>query len=197
VDAAFIAAMPDRALLVNAARGEVVDTEALVAELTSGRLRAALDLTNPEPLPPAHPLFSAPNLLLTPHVCGAVSGAVQRAFAVAAEQVAAFVRGEKPPNRVEDEYGRISSHAADLQSTVNLFLTCGSAAYRHAASVHSPWAVRSSSGRCLVVVGVLGVVGLSKVPAGHRAATAEPPWTRPPRRGCLPRRGSGVPVSIG
>ena len=71
VDAAFLAAMPDGALLVNAARGVVVDTDALLAELTAGRLRAALDVTDPEPLPPGHPLWSAPGLLLTPHVGGA------------------------------------------------------------------------------------------------------------------------------
>jgi phosphoglycerate dehydrogenase-like enzyme len=103
-DAAFLAAMPDGALLVNAARGPVVDTDALVAELTSGRLRAALDVTDPEPLPPGHPLWAAPGLLLTPHVAGSVPNAMRRAFAVAAEQIAAFVRGEKPPNLVENGY---------------------------------------------------------------------------------------------
>ena len=72
VDAAFLAAMPDGALLVNAARGRIVDTDALLAELTAGRLRAALDVTDPEPLPEGHPLWSAPGLLLTPHVGGAV-----------------------------------------------------------------------------------------------------------------------------
>lgn len=70
VDADFLAAMPDGALLVNGARGPVVDTEALLAELTSGRIRAAVDVTDPEPLPPGHPLWSAPGLLLTPHVGG-------------------------------------------------------------------------------------------------------------------------------
>ena len=60
VDAGFLAAMPDGALLVNAARGPVVDTEALVAELTTGRLRAALDVTDPEPLPAGHPLWRRP-----------------------------------------------------------------------------------------------------------------------------------------
>ena len=60
VDAAFLAAMPDGALLVNAARGVVVDTDALLAELQAGRLRAALDVTDPEPLPPGHPLWRPP-----------------------------------------------------------------------------------------------------------------------------------------
>lgn len=104
VDARFLAAMPDGAVLVNGARGPVVDTGALLAELTTGRLRAAVDVTDPEPLPPGHPLWSAPGLLLTPHVGGSVPGAPRRAFAVAAEQIAAFVRGEEPPNIVRDGY---------------------------------------------------------------------------------------------
>jgi phosphoglycerate dehydrogenase-like enzyme len=104
VDASFLAAMPDGALLVNAARGPVADTNALTAELTIGRLRAAVDVTDPEPLPEGHPLWRAPNLLLTPHVGGSVPRALERAFAVAAEQIAAFARGEPPPNLVEDGY---------------------------------------------------------------------------------------------
>jgi len=104
VDASFLAAMPDGALLVNAARGPVADTDALTAELTSGRLRAAVDVTDPEPLPAGHPLWRAPGLLLTPHVGGSVPGALERAFAVAAEQITAFARGERPPNLVENGY---------------------------------------------------------------------------------------------
>ncbi len=104
VDAAFLAAMPDGALLVNAARGPVADTDALTAELTSGRLLAAVDVTDPEPLPADHPLWKAPGLLLTPHVGGSVPAALHRAYRVAAEQVAAFARGEKPPNLVENGY---------------------------------------------------------------------------------------------
>jgi phosphoglycerate dehydrogenase-like enzyme len=103
-DARFLAAMPDGAVLVNAARGPVVDTDALVAELRSGRLRAALDVTDPEPLPGDHPLWSAPGLLLTPHVGGSVPGAMRRAFAVAAAQLAAFARGDEPPNLVVGGY---------------------------------------------------------------------------------------------
>lgn len=104
VDADFLAAMPDGALLVNGARGPVVDTDALLAELTSGRIRAAVDVTDPEPLPPGHPLWSAPGLLLTPHVGGTVPMAMRRAYGVAAEQLAAFVRGEEPPNLVTGAY---------------------------------------------------------------------------------------------
>ncbi len=104
VDASFLAAMPDGALLVNAARGPVADTDALTAELTSGRLLAALDVTDPEPLPADHPLWAAPGLLLTPHVGGSVPQAIGRAFRVAAEQIAAFARGEQPSNLVENGY---------------------------------------------------------------------------------------------
>src|SRR5919205_502085 len=70
VDAAFLAAMPDGALLVNVSRGPVVVTDALVAELEAGRLLAALDVTDPEPLPPEHPLWRSPNVLVSPHVGG-------------------------------------------------------------------------------------------------------------------------------
>jgi phosphoglycerate dehydrogenase-like enzyme len=104
VDAAFLAAMPDGALLVNAARGPVADTDALTAELESGRLLAALDVTDPEPLPSDHPLWRAPGLLLTPHVGGSVPGSMERAYRVAAEQVAVFASGGKPPNLVENGY---------------------------------------------------------------------------------------------
>lgn len=104
VDASFLAAMPDGAVLVNAARGPVADTDALTAELSSGRLRAALDVTEPEPLPADHPLWKAPGLLLTPHVGGSVPGALRRAYGVAGEQIAAFARGEQPPNLVENGY---------------------------------------------------------------------------------------------
>jgi phosphoglycerate dehydrogenase-like enzyme len=104
VDAAFLAAMPDGSVLVNAARGPVVDTEALLAELTAGRLRAALDVTDPEPLPDGHPLWSAPGLLLTPHVGGSVPLATDRAFRIAAAQVRQYSRGNTPSNLVEDGY---------------------------------------------------------------------------------------------
>jgi phosphoglycerate dehydrogenase-like enzyme len=102
VDAAFLAAMPDGALLVNAARGVVVDTDALVAELAAGRLRAALDVTDPEPLPPGHPLWRAPGLLLTPHVGGAVPETNARAAAAVTDQLARVLAGEPLQNLVGD-----------------------------------------------------------------------------------------------
>jgi phosphoglycerate dehydrogenase-like enzyme len=102
VDAKFLAAMEDQALLVNAARGAIVDTEALLAELASGRLRAALDVTAPEPLPAGHPLWSAPGLLLTPHVGGAVYGSGARAYEVIIPQLARFIAGEPLRNVIGD-----------------------------------------------------------------------------------------------
>jgi phosphoglycerate dehydrogenase-like enzyme len=102
VDAAFLAAMKDDALLVNAARGVVVDTDALLAELTSGRLRAAVDVTDPEPLPEGHPLWSAPGLLLTPHVAGAVPDTNARATAAVTDQLARVLAGEPLQNVVGD-----------------------------------------------------------------------------------------------
>ena len=100
VDAGFLARLRDGSVVVNAGRGSSVDTDALLAELTSGRLRAALDVTDPEPLPPGHPLWAAPGLLLTPHVAGSTEGAWDRAWAVAIRQIEAFARGELPPNLV-------------------------------------------------------------------------------------------------
>lgn len=102
VDAAFLARMPDGALLVNAARGPVVVTDALLAELTSGRLRAAVDVTDPEPLPDGHPLWSAPGLLLTPHIAGSVPGATPRSYAVAREQLRRFLAGGELQNVVHE-----------------------------------------------------------------------------------------------
>ncbi|WHT18159.1 2-hydroxyacid dehydrogenase [Crossiella sp. CA-258035] len=104
VDAKFLARMADGAIFVNGARGPVVDTDALLAELTSGRLRAALDVTDPEPLPEGHPLWRAPNLLLTPHVAGSVAGQHQRAFRIVARQIAQFAAGKDPENLIRGSY---------------------------------------------------------------------------------------------
>lgn len=88
------------ALLVNAARGAIVDTGALLAELSSGRLRAALDVTDPEPLPPGHPLWSAPGLLLTPHVAGVSRQTIPRARAIVWDQLARYAAGQPLRNVV-------------------------------------------------------------------------------------------------
>jgi phosphoglycerate dehydrogenase-like enzyme len=99
-----IALMKQGALLVNVARGPVVDTEALLAALHSGRIRAAIDVTDPEPLPDGHPLWSAPNLLLTPHVAGSSPMFMVRAMQLAASQVDRWLRAEPLQNVVTGEY---------------------------------------------------------------------------------------------
>jgi phosphoglycerate dehydrogenase-like enzyme len=95
--------MHDHALLVNAARGSIVDTDALLAELQSGRLRAALDVTDPEPLPAGHPLWSAPGLLLTPHVAGAMTTAMSRVMTIVRDQLARYTAGEPLLNIVGEQ----------------------------------------------------------------------------------------------
>jgi phosphoglycerate dehydrogenase-like enzyme len=100
IGAEFLAKLRSGAVVVNVGRGGSVDTDALLAELTSGRLRAALDVTDPEPLPAGHPLWSAPGLLLTPHVAGSTAGAWERAWKVAMHQVEVFADGGRPPNLV-------------------------------------------------------------------------------------------------
>jgi len=104
VDAAFLAAMPDGALLVNAARGPVVDTAALVAELETGRISAALDVTDPEPLPSEHPLWTMPNVLITPHTAASVRGTARRAYALIGDQMRRYAAGEPLINVVTGEY---------------------------------------------------------------------------------------------
>ncbi|MCM0676275.1 2-hydroxyacid dehydrogenase [Micromonospora phytophila] len=104
IDEKFLAAMPDGALLVNAARGPVARTGALVAELRSGRISAALDVTDPEPLPADHPLWTLPNVLLTPHVAGSVRGLLPRAYRLVGEQVRRFAAGEPLINAVVEGY---------------------------------------------------------------------------------------------
>jgi phosphoglycerate dehydrogenase-like enzyme len=98
-DAALLARMRDGALFVNAGRGATVDTDALLAELESGRLRAALDVVDPEPLPDDHPLWDAA-LAITPHNAGDTEAADERAVRFGAEQLARFARGERLENVV-------------------------------------------------------------------------------------------------
>lgn len=103
VDAAFLARMKDGALLVNTARGKVVDTQALLEALQSGRIRAALDVTDPEPLPAGHPLWSAPNCLITPHIGGDTAAFLPRAKALVAAQVQRWL-AEEPLHNVMHFY---------------------------------------------------------------------------------------------
>jgi phosphoglycerate dehydrogenase-like enzyme len=104
MDAGRIGKMKRGALLVNAGRGAVVDTDVLVAALMEGRIRAALDVTEPEPLPPGHPLWHAPNLLITPHVATDTPRFSARAFVFAAQQAQRFAQGQKLLNIVQGEY---------------------------------------------------------------------------------------------
>jgi phosphoglycerate dehydrogenase-like enzyme len=102
VNKEFLGSMKDGALLVNAARGVIVDTGALLEELTSGRIRAALDVTEPEPLPDGHPLWRAPGLLLTPHVGGAIVESRERAYHVVSEQLARLAADQPLLNVIGD-----------------------------------------------------------------------------------------------
>jgi phosphoglycerate dehydrogenase-like enzyme len=94
MDSQFIAQMKTGALLVNAGRGRTVDTDALLAALEAGRIRAALDVTDPEPLPSEHPLWRAPNVLITPHIAGTVAKWEERAYRFAGEQIRRYAAGE-------------------------------------------------------------------------------------------------------
>jgi phosphoglycerate dehydrogenase-like enzyme len=100
----FLAGMKDGALLVNASRGGVLDTDALVAELESRRILAALDVVEPEPLPDGHPLWRAPGLLLTPHVAGSTGTIAARAYATVREQLERYLRGQPLQNVIVDGY---------------------------------------------------------------------------------------------
>ncbi|WP_020574292.1 hydroxyacid dehydrogenase [Actinopolymorpha alba] len=93
-DAGRLASMRDGATLVNTARGRIVDTEALTVELTSGRISAVLDVTDPEPLPADSPLFALPNVVLTPHIAGSLGNEIRRMGALAVAELERFARGE-------------------------------------------------------------------------------------------------------
>lgn len=98
VDADVLARLPDGALLVNAGRGPIVDTGALLAQTQTGRLRAALDVTEPEPLPAEHSLWHCPGVLISPHVARTVPGTARLCYHVAADQITTYLRGETPAN---------------------------------------------------------------------------------------------------
>ena len=101
IDAQQFSLMRQGALLVNAARGPIVNTDALVEALKSGRIRAALDVTDPEPLPDGHPLWKCPNLLITPHVAGSSPAFACRALRVAADELRRYMAGEPLLNVVQ------------------------------------------------------------------------------------------------
>jgi phosphoglycerate dehydrogenase-like enzyme len=101
IGARQLALMPQGALLVNAARGPIVDTDALVDALQSGKIRAAIDVTDPEPLPEGHPLWSCPNLLITPHIGGSSPQFAPRALRVVADELQRYIDGQPLQNIVQ------------------------------------------------------------------------------------------------
>ena len=104
IDGAAIARMKQGALIVNAARGAVIETEALLRALGQGKVRAALDVTDPEPLPAGHPLWAAPNLFITPHVAGSSPVFLRRVYDFVTEQVRRYVVGEELQNVITGQY---------------------------------------------------------------------------------------------
>jgi phosphoglycerate dehydrogenase-like enzyme len=98
VDAAFLAGLSDGCLVVNVGRGPLLDTDAVIAE--AGRLRFALDVTDPEPLPDGHPLWSAPSVLVTPHVAGGTTAMLPRMASLLRSQLTAYVAGQPLRNVV-------------------------------------------------------------------------------------------------
>jgi phosphoglycerate dehydrogenase-like enzyme len=98
VGADLLGLLPDGALVVNVARGGVLDTGAMIAE--AGRLRFALDVTDPEPLPDGHPLWEAPGVLITPHVAGGTTAMLPRIAALVRDQLRRYVTGEPLRNVV-------------------------------------------------------------------------------------------------
>lgn len=104
IGAEELSLMKQGALLINAARGPVVLTDALVDALHTGRIHAAVDVTDPEPLPPGHPLWTAPNLFITPHVASSIPRFMERPMKLAAQQVRRYVQGEPLLNVVKNGY---------------------------------------------------------------------------------------------
>jgi phosphoglycerate dehydrogenase-like enzyme len=101
-DAKFLAQLKDGALLVNVGRGVLIDTDALITELTTRRISAALDVTDPEPLPAGHPLWSAPNVLINPHRGGASTAFAPRVARLVRAQLQRYASGEPLINVVAE-----------------------------------------------------------------------------------------------
>ncbi|WP_313811891.1 2-hydroxyacid dehydrogenase [Glutamicibacter sp.] len=102
IDAQFLSSMQEGALLVNVGRGPIVDTEALLPELQSGRLHAALDVTDPEPLPENHALWDAPNCIVTPHMAGDTGQFIALVSQLAVDQVLNIAEGYEPVNQINN-----------------------------------------------------------------------------------------------
>jgi len=101
IGATHFALMRQGALVVNAARGAVVNSDALVAALQAGKIRAAIDVTDPEPLPEGHPLWTCPNLLMTPHVAASSPQFAHNALRIVAEELRRYINGEPLRNVVQ------------------------------------------------------------------------------------------------
>lgn len=104
VDEEFLSRMREGALLVNPARGRLVDTEALTRAVERGHIRAALDVTEPEPLPDGHALWRLEGVIITPHIAGSVAAAYERAWRLVADQVRRYINGEPLRNVVTNGY---------------------------------------------------------------------------------------------
>jgi phosphoglycerate dehydrogenase-like enzyme len=104
VNGAFLARMKDGALLINAARGGLVVTDDLVAEVSTGRLAAAMDVTDPEPLPPGHPLWALPNVFITPHVGASTPYSMREANRLVRAQAERYLAGQPLANVITGEY---------------------------------------------------------------------------------------------
>jgi phosphoglycerate dehydrogenase-like enzyme len=100
LDRARLALIRDGGVLINTARGALVDHEALTEELVSGRLRAVLDVTEPEPLPADSPLYRLPNVFLTPHIAGSLGNELQRLGTIVVEEVERLAAGLPPLHEV-------------------------------------------------------------------------------------------------
>ena len=101
IGAEQLKAMKRSAYLINVARGPIVQTDALVEALNAGRIRAAIDVTDPEPLPEGHPLWQCPNLLITPHVGGSSPQFSPNALKIAADELRRYMMGERLRNVVQ------------------------------------------------------------------------------------------------
>ncbi|WRH26496.1 hydroxyacid dehydrogenase [Arthrobacter sp. JZ12] len=95
ISAELLGGMKPGATLINTARGELIDQDALLDVLQANRISAVLDVSTPDPLPPAHPLYELPNVLLTPHIAGSVSGELGRMGEHLVEELKRFARGER------------------------------------------------------------------------------------------------------
>lgn len=104
IDGAVLAALPDDAIVANIARGSIIESAAFTAELHRGRLRAFLDVTDPEPLPADSPLWTLPNVIITPHVGGGTKGWERRGYRLVREQLERLRRGEPLVNVVGEAY---------------------------------------------------------------------------------------------